>query len=73
MVLPGKRWLRQVFALYVLYVQEPSLSFADCSHAVFMRRYGLSMIGSFDQEFDRLPRITRREPQMLTDEEADEQ
>lgn len=58
-VLPGKRWLRQVFDLYV---QEPALSFADCYHAVAAKRFGSPTMVSFDQDFDRIPWLTRREP-----------
>ena len=57
--LPGKSSFRGVFALYVA---RRSLSFADCYHAVLMRRLDLSEIISFDQGFDRLPGINRREP-----------
>jgi predicted nucleic acid-binding protein len=56
-ILPGKRAFRQVFELY----RTTSLGFADCYHAVLTRRWKLTEILTFDQGFDRLPGITRRE------------
>ncbi|MBI2761948.1 MAG: PIN domain-containing protein [Chloroflexi bacterium] len=61
-VLPDKRWLRDVFDLYV---QERRLSFADCYHLVATRRLRLAGILSFDQDLDRIPGLTRREPPIL--------
>jgi predicted nucleic acid-binding protein len=60
-VLPGKRSYRRMFNLYVA---NPGLSFADCFHAVLLRRLGLTEIVSFDRGFDRLPAVTRREPDL---------
>jgi predicted nucleic acid-binding protein len=59
-VLPGKRFYRRVFELYVGY---PRLSFADCYHAILVERYGLEGILSFDRGFDRLADLTREEPE----------
>lgn len=57
--LPGKRAYRRVFDLYVT---RPSLSFADCYHAVLVARLRLPAIVSFDRGFDRVPGIIREEP-----------
>lgn len=57
-VLPGKRHLRKVFDLYI----DLNLPFADAYHAVLMERLNLSEIVSFDEEFDRIPGVTRRAP-----------
>ena len=56
-VLPGKRYYREVFDLYC----STSVGFADCYHAVLMRRLGITEVFSFDRDFDRLPGIRRRE------------
>ena len=58
-VLPGKRRLRNVFDLYV----ERNLSFIDAYHVVLMQRLGLDHIVSFDRQFDRVPGVTRVEPE----------
>ena len=58
-VLPGKRHLRRVFDLYV----ELNLSFVDAYHAVLMRRLKMDRILSFDKGLDRVPGITRIEPE----------
>ncbi len=58
-ILPGKHHYREVFDLYV---GRPSISYADCYHAVLMKQLGLFEIVSFDRDFDRLPGITRIEP-----------
>jgi uncharacterized protein len=58
-ILPGKQHFREVFDLYVAH---PSISFADCYHAVLVKRLGLTEIVSFDRDFDRLPGVTRVEP-----------
>jgi predicted nucleic acid-binding protein len=58
-LLPGKRFYRRVFDLYV---RHPRLSFADCFHAVMVERYGLDSIISFDRGFDRLSGLVREEP-----------
>lgn len=53
--LPSKRRLGKVFDLYV----DLGLPFADAHHAVLMERMGLKQIVSFDEDFDRVPGITR--------------
>ena len=58
-VLPGKRFYRQVFGLWV---QRPKLSFADCYHGVMVDRLKLPAIITFDRDFDGIPGIKRREP-----------
>jgi predicted nucleic acid-binding protein len=58
-VLPGKNDLREVFDLYVAH---RSISYADCFHAVLLKRLGLTTIVSFDRDVDPLPDITRVEP-----------
>ena len=58
-ILPGKRFYRRVFALYI---RHPRLSFVDCYHAVMVERYRLDSILSFDQGFDRIPGLLREEP-----------
>jgi len=58
-VLPGKRGLRKVFDLYV----ERNLSFIDAHHVVLMQQLGLDHIVSFDKQFDRVPGVTRVEPE----------
>ena len=57
--LRGKRRFRRTFDLYV---SLPRLSFADCYHVAYMESQDLSELISFDQDFDRVPTITRREP-----------
>ncbi len=57
--LPGKRFYRQVFDLWV---EHRRLSFADCYHAVLVDRLKLPAIVTFDGDFDTLPNIERREP-----------
>jgi len=37
------------------------LGFADIYHLALMQRHHISDIFSFDTEFDRVPRLTRRE------------
>ncbi|HEY7034622.1 MAG TPA: PIN domain-containing protein [Thermomicrobiales bacterium] len=58
-ILPGKHHYRVVFDLYV---DRPSLSFADCYHAMLMKRLRLTEIVSFDRGFDRVLGISRTEP-----------
>jgi predicted nucleic acid-binding protein len=59
LVLPGKRRFRRVFDLYV----DLNLPFADAYHVGLMQQWKLTEIISFDQELDRVPGISRREPQ----------
>ena len=58
LVLPGKRRFREVFDLYV----NLNLPFADAYHAVLMKHLSLTDVVSFDRDFDRIPNITRVEP-----------
>jgi predicted nucleic acid-binding protein len=58
-VLTGKRAYRLVLDLWVA---QPRLSFADCYHAALVERLQLPAIITFDQDFDRVAGITRREP-----------
>jgi uncharacterized protein len=57
--LRGKRRYRRTFDLYVT---MPRLSFADCYHVAYMESQGLTELLSFDQDFDRIATITRKEP-----------
>jgi predicted nucleic acid-binding protein len=57
-VLPSKKRIRQTFDLFV----DFNLPFADAYHVVLMRQLKLIEIVTFDQEFDRIPDITRVEP-----------
>ena len=59
-ILPDKEIYPDVFALYV---SRRSLSFADCYHAVLSQHLGCTAFISFDRGFDRIPGITRIEPQ----------
>lgn len=57
-VLPGKRYYRQVFDLYV----SLNLPFADAYHASVALRLKISEIASFDRHFDQIPGLRRIEP-----------
>jgi uncharacterized protein len=57
-LLPRKRKFREVFRLYI----DKNISFADAYHALMMRKLNLSEIVSFDRDFDRIPAVTRVEP-----------
>jgi predicted nucleic acid-binding protein len=57
--LPGKSSYPQVFTLWL---QNKGLPFADCFHAVCAMRFTEGVVISFDQDFDRIPGIDRREP-----------
>lgn len=57
--LANKRRLRRTFEIYV---SLRALSFADCYHVAYMESQGLSELISFDRAMDRLPTITRVEP-----------
>ena len=59
--LRGKRRYRRVFDLCVSF---PVLSFTDCYHVALMEGQGLTDLVSFDQGFDRVPTITRKEPDL---------
>jgi predicted nucleic acid-binding protein len=56
--LPGKRRFRQVFGYYI----EKNISFADAYHAVLVESLRLTQIISFDRDFNRIPALTRVEP-----------
>jgi uncharacterized protein len=49
-------------AVFDLYVNRPSLSFADCYHVELVKRLELPQVVSFDRGFDKVPGITRIEP-----------
>lgn len=49
-------------AIFALFAQYRSISFADCYHAVLAMTLNAAGILSFDQDFDRLPSIERHEP-----------
>lgn len=57
--LTGKRRYRRVFELYVA---TPALSFADCYHIALIEQRGRTDLITFDQGLDRVPTITRMEP-----------
>jgi|SRR5215207_3303104 len=57
--LPNKRRIRRAFRLYLEY---PRLSFADCYFVALMESLRLTDLVSFDQGFDRIGSITRKEP-----------
>jgi predicted nucleic acid-binding protein len=59
LLLPGKRRYVRIFELYV----EHNLPFGDAYIAAEMERHGATEIYSFDKEFNRLPGITRLEPE----------
>jgi predicted nucleic acid-binding protein len=56
--LPGKRRFRPVFGYYI----EKNISFADAYHAVLVESLRLTQIISFDRDFNRIPALTRVEP-----------
>jgi predicted nucleic acid-binding protein len=58
-VMGGKDAWKPVFDLFV---SRRRLSFVDCYHVAYMRQYELTEILTWDQEFDRIPGITRIEP-----------
>ena len=57
-ILSGKRSFQKVFDYYV----NLNISFADAYHIVFMERFSLKEIVTFDQGFDRAVTIRRIEP-----------
>jgi len=56
--LRGKRKFARIFDIYV----RLNISYADAYIAVAMRQAGSTQIYSFDQDFDRVPAISRVEP-----------
>ena len=57
-VLPGKGQIARAFEIYV----ERNLPFGDAYHAMLAERWQATEIVSFDREFDRVPFVTRVEP-----------
>jgi predicted nucleic acid-binding protein len=58
-VLPGKRRYIRIFDLYV----DGSLPFGDAYIAAEMERFGATELYSFDRQFDRIPGVSRLEPE----------
>ena len=58
-VLPGKRRYARIFDLYV----DPNLPFGDAYIVAEMEHFGATELYSFDKEFNRVPGITRLEPE----------
>jgi uncharacterized protein len=58
-VLQGKRRYIRIFELYVDY----NLAFGDAYIAAEMERFGATELYSFDRQFNRVPGITRLEPE----------
>ena len=56
--LPNKHLYYEALEIYA----TTSLSFADAFNAVYMKSQNLSEIWSYDEDFDKLPEITRYEP-----------
>ncbi len=54
-VLARKSSLAKVFDLYI----ELNIPFADAHHAVQMERMAIRQIASFDEDFDKIPGVTR--------------
>jgi predicted nucleic acid-binding protein len=48
-------------------VEQPFLSYADAFNAAYMQSRGITEIYSWDTDFDRLPGITRIEPEDTED------
>lgn len=57
--LPDKNLYHQAFDLYV----NDNISFADAYNVAYMRARGLSEVYSWDAHFDRVPDVTRVEPE----------
>jgi uncharacterized protein len=57
--LPGKRLFLQALS----YFAQTNLSFGDAYNVVVMQAQGISEIYSWDRDFDRVPGITRLEPE----------
>jgi predicted nucleic acid-binding protein len=58
--LPEKRLFRRALGLYV----STNVSFADAFSVAAMEDRGLTMIYSWDTDFDRIPGIVRVEPEL---------
>ena len=61
-ILPGKRRYIRIFEIYVDY----NLPFGDAYIAADMERYGSTELYSFDRRFNRIPGITRLEPEPVS-------
>jgi uncharacterized protein len=59
LVLPGKRRYARIFEIYV----GLNLPFGDAYIAAEMERFGANELYSFDKQFNRVPGITRLEPE----------
>ncbi len=57
--LPRKSLYSRVFDLFL----NNSVSFADAYNAAYMEARGLNEVYSYDSDFDRIPGITRVEPE----------
>jgi predicted nucleic acid-binding protein len=55
---PGKTVIRRVFDLYVSY----PIDFNDAFHAALVETRAPAELFSYDQDFDRIPTVTRLEP-----------
>ena len=58
-ILPGKRRYIRIFEFYV----DHNLPFGDAYIAAEMERFGATELYSFDRQFNRVPGITRLEPE----------
>jgi len=56
--LPGKKLYRQIFDLYI----DQGVDFIDAYNAVHMGKQGLTLIYSYDSDFDRNGEVGRIEP-----------
>lgn len=54
-VLQRKKNFKRVFELYI----EHNIDFADAYHVALMERMALKQIASFDQDYDKVPGVTR--------------
>lgn len=59
LVLQGKRRYGRIFDFYI----DQNLPFGDAYIAAGMKHVGANEIYTFDREFDRIPGITRLEPE----------
>jgi len=57
--LERKRLYPRIFELYV----SLPIDYVDAYHAALLEHYGQHELYSFDQDFDAIPGMTRREPQ----------
>jgi predicted nucleic acid-binding protein len=62
LVLQGKRRYIRIFDFYVDY----NISFGDACIAAEMEHHGATEVYSFDRQFNRVPGITRLEPETVT-------